>query len=111
MVMLGLFLPTIPATAQDVHEEDSIARSYTLQTLFVTEKYITKEKEVNIGAKTQTIPAPILEVFQSRSLADLLIEQTGMVSILPPSWQGSLTSLRCRSSSLTRSPWSTEAMM
>ena len=78
MVMLGLILPTISAIAQDVHEEDSIARSYTLQTLFVTEKYITKEKEVNIGAKTQTIPAPILEVFQSRSLADLLIEQTSI---------------------------------
>ena len=35
MVTLGL-LPTISAIAQDVHEEDSIARSYTLQTLFVT---------------------------------------------------------------------------
>ena len=58
MVTLGLILPTISAIAQDIHEEDSIARSYTLQTLFVTEKYITKEKEVNIGAKTQTIPAP-----------------------------------------------------
>ena len=78
MVTLGLILPTISAIAQDIHEEDSIARSYTLQTLFVTEKYITKEKEVNIGAKTQTIPAPILEVFQSRSLADLLIEQTSI---------------------------------
>ncbi|MDN4754497.1 TonB-dependent receptor plug domain-containing protein [Porphyromonadaceae bacterium W3.11] len=65
------------ASAQD-KKDDRVAFELSLDTLFVTEKYITKEKSVNIGAKVQAIAPEVLQVFQSRSLADLLTEQTSI---------------------------------
>lgn len=76
LVLGSLFLSSQSLLAQT--KDDRVAYDLTLQTAFVTEKYITKEKEVNIGAKIQSIPPDVLQVFQSRSLADLLTEQTSI---------------------------------
>ena len=70
-------------------------RSTTLDTLFVYEKFITKEKEVQAGAKVTKIPQELLEVYQSRSLAELLegntavhIKSMGLGALATASFRG-----------------------
>lgn len=82
-LLIGLLLsPALMAQEKDKkvkeRKEDRIAFDLKLQSLFVTEQRITKERDYNAGAKIQTIPTTTLKVFQSRSLAELLTEQTSI---------------------------------
>lgn len=58
--------------------QDRVAWDLTLDTLVVTERLMTQAKEVNIGAKVTEIEPEILQVFQSRSLAELLSDNTSI---------------------------------
>lgn len=72
---LLLVLLVLPQT---IYAQDWIKGVTTLDTLFVVEKKITQNSEINVGAKIEQIPLPLLEINTSRSLAELLAENTSI---------------------------------
>lgn len=66
-----LALPTLLA-------QDKVEQEGTLAELFVYQKAITKEKEINAGAKVEQIAPATIELFRSRSLAELLADNTAV---------------------------------
>lgn len=102
-ICLALLLVSVTLSAQG--KKERIAFDIKLQDVFVTEKLITKEKSVNVGAKIQAIDPVVLQVFQSRSLADLLIEQTSINVKSMGMGALSTASFRGASASQTRVNW------
>lgn len=66
-----LALPTLLA-------QDKVEQEGTLAELFVYQKAITKEREINAGAKVEQIAPATIELFRSRSLAELLADNTAV---------------------------------
>lgn len=75
--LLSLLSLLLPAQAQE-QQRDSVAWDLDLAELFVYERATTKESGANAGAKVERIAPQTLEVFQSRSLAELLADNTAV---------------------------------
>lgn len=78
MNRLALILIALLLLPPLLHAQDDVQQKGTLRELFVYERAITKNREVNAGAKVETIPPETIELFRSRSLAELLAGQTAV---------------------------------
>ncbi len=91
---LGLYFMLL-STSVALSQEPEEGKGRMLDTLFVYERYITKEKDVQAGAKVTKIAPELLDVYQSRSLAELLegntaihIKSMGLGALATASFRG-----------------------
>lgn len=78
LIILLTACSTMSRAQSDAPKSERVAYNLSLDTLFVYEKFITKTKDINVGAKVTTLRPELLEVFQSRSLAELLADNTSI---------------------------------
>lgn len=75
-VILSVFFLALTLTMLIAQERRAVSLDYALDTVFVVEKAIQPSKEVNAGARVTALPPEILEANRSRTLAELLAENS-----------------------------------
>ncbi|MDO5017637.1 MAG: TonB-dependent receptor plug domain-containing protein [Porphyromonas sp.] len=97
-----LLLLIIVVTATSLGAQERVTE---LDTLFVVSKAITKQSEVNVGAKVEQLPIELLRINSSRNMAELLAENTSISVKSMGLGANATASFRGASAAQTRVNW------